>query len=1082
MNNNFLLAMIEESSFAFACHKIIKDDKNSPCDYEFIDVNLAFLELTGLTRESVIGKTVNEIMPETGTNRFKWTKFYGELPREGGSRTFEEYSESLKKWFKVYSFSKGDGNFSTVFIDITSERQKSEELEGFFSVNLDLLCIADTDGNFVKVNKEWGSVLGYSADELYSRKFIELVHPDDLQSTLKAMSELKKQNKILNFVNRYRAKNGSYRFIEWRSYPEGNLIYAAARDVTENRLREQALEESDSTLRGIAEFAYDAIIMIDDKGKISFWNPSAERIFGYSRKEASGADLHELIAPQRFYPAYEKAFCSFRETGKGDVVGKTIETAGIRKDGEEIRIALSLSAIKLKEKWGAVGIVRDITEQKKYERKLAESELNFRSFFETIDHMIFAGNSDGKIFYTNPSVTRKLGFTGDELEGMDIIDIYAQKDRIKAEEILADMLAGKRFSCFLPLQRKDKTELPAETRIWSGKWNGKECIFSISKDLSKEQEALDKFNSLFDSNPALMAVTNLQEKKFTEVNVSFLETLGYAKDEVIGKSADDLNIFAEKEKLEDIRSRLNVKDCVRNEEVKVKTKYGSVLTGLLSGQVIQSQSGSYVLTVMTDFSAQKEAEGKLVYYSEMQNILMRIASKYINIPVNEADLSINKALADIGRYFNSDRVYIFDYNFENNTTSNLYEWCSFGTEPQIDELQNVPLEGLNDWLKAHLDGRAMMVKNTSELPEGSLKKILLPQGIKTLITVPLKYKGELSGFIGFDWVKDYHDYTQVEINLLYLFAEILVNTKARIESEILLAEKQERLDLALKGTNAGLWDWYIQSGNAVFDKRWAEIAGYDLSELEPVSIRTWIDLCHPEDLEKSNKALEEHFSGKTDFYESEARMKHKSGEDVWVLDRGRVVEWDKDGRPLRMTGTHIDITQRKKAEEMIRHLANHDALTGLPTMRLAKDRAFVANERARRNKKMTAFMFVDLDGFKLVNDTYGHEAGDAVLKEVVARLNSSVRKSDTVSRIGGDEFLIIINEISALDLCEKIAQNIIAKISAPFKYHRNEMKIGCSVGISIYPENGEDIDKLIRKADEAMYSIKKSGKNNYAFA
>jgi PAS domain S-box-containing protein len=147
------------------------------------------------------------------------------------------------------------------------------------------------------------------------------------------MSELKKQNKILNFVNRYRAKNGSYRFIEWRSYPEGNLIYAAARDVTENRLREQALEESDSTLRGIAEFAYDAIIMIDDKGKISFWNPSAERIFGYSSKEASGADLHELIAPKRFYPAYEKAFCSFRETGKGDVVGKTIETAGIRKDG-----------------------------------------------------------------------------------------------------------------------------------------------------------------------------------------------------------------------------------------------------------------------------------------------------------------------------------------------------------------------------------------------------------------------------------------------------------------------------------------------------------------------------------------------------------------------------------------------------------------------------------------------------------------------------------------------------------------------------------------------------------------------------
>lgn len=131
-------------------------------------------------------------------------------------------------------------------------------------------------------------------------------------------------------------------------------------------------------------------------------------------------------------------------------------------------------------------------------------------------------------------------------------------------------------------------------------------------------------------------------------------------------------------------------------------------------------------------------------------------------------------------------------------------------------------------------------------------------------------------------------------------------------------EIRERLDLALRGTNAGLWDWHVQTGKTVFNERWAEIVGHTLEELEPVDIRTWVDLCHPDDLAASNAHLERHFAGETDFYRCECRMRHKDGSWVWVLDQGRVVERDGDGKPVRMTGTHVDITERKRYEAMLR--------------------------------------------------------------------------------------------------------------------------------------------------------------------
>jgi PAS domain S-box-containing protein len=245
------------------------------------------------------------------------------------------------------------------------------------------------------------------------------------------------------------------------------------------------------------------------------------------------------------------------------------------------------------------------------EQALGESERNLRTFFDTMDDLVFVGDLEGRILHTNAAVIDKLGYSRGELRTLLFLDLHPPDKRREAETIVTAMAQGKAKVCPLPLQTKSGVLLPVETRVWQGRWNGEICLFGLSKDLGKEQEALQMFNRLFAANPAPMALSTVAEGRFVEVNEAFLETIGYAREEVVGRSSAELHLFADPVRQRAIAAHLASHGRITDCELQVQCKDGTLLDGVFAGELFESQGKSFFLTVMIDQTARKQAEQAL---------------------------------------------------------------------------------------------------------------------------------------------------------------------------------------------------------------------------------------------------------------------------------------------------------------------------------------------------------------------------------------------------------------------------------------------------------------------------------------
>ncbi len=553
----------------------------------------------------------------------------------------------------------------------------------------------------------------------------------------------------------------------------------------------------------------------------------------------------------------------------------------------------------------AAGIIATAYSRKHLAEMLATSEENFRNLFNTVDDIIAISDLDGRILYVNEGACRKLGYSLEELRGKRILDLHPEDSRREAEKIMGEMFRSERFTCPLDVVTRGGERIPVETRVWFGKWDNRPCVFGISKDLSAEQAALQKFERMFRSNPACMAISRTDDGVILDVNDAFSETLGYSRGEVVGKTGSSINLFVDDAKWLKARERMAADGHLRNFELTLRSKNGRLIRCLFSSDTIRSQGQEFFLTVMVDITR------------------------------------------------------------------------------------------------------------------------------------------------------------QVELQM-------------QIEAE------QKRLVNIIEGTRLGTWEWSVQTDETLVNERWASMIGYTIEELEPITIDTWKRFLHPEDLAESMREIDLHFRGKTPFYERENRLRHKNGSWVWVLDRGAVIEWDEQGRPLKMYGTHTDITEKKKLEERIRDLAIRDPLTDAFNRRYLYERlGTIVSEFVRSGKGFCLSMF-DIDHFKRINDEYGHQAGDFILREFVRLIGSRTRPYDLGGRYGGEEFVIVSPGMGRRENAVMVRRIMDAVRGTTFRFEDQEIVFTFSCGFvdSLeFSPSAITSEAMIGLADRRLYQAKEEGRD-----
>ena len=286
-----------------------------------------------------------------------------------------------------------------------------------------------------------------------------------------------------------------------------------------------------------------------------------------------------------------------------------------------------------------------------------------------------------------------------------------------------------------------------------------------------------------------------------------------------------------------------------------------------------------------------------------------------------------------------------------------------------------------------------------------------------------------------------------------------------------LQVSEERYSLVAHGANDGLWDWDFKEDQVYFSPRWKSMLGFDEEDIGSNPME-WIDRIHPDDKTRVINELHAHKSAQTSHFESEYRIKNAEGDYRWMVCRGLAVR-DEDGYAYRMIGSQTDNTERKQAEEKLVFDAVHDALTGLPNRILFLDRlSHCIESSSRRRNSRFAVLYLDLDRFKVVNDSLGHLLGDQLLVEIGTRIKSVIRKGDTLSRLGGDEFAILCEEIEDIGVVTNLATRIHEELAQPIDLAEQQIVVGCSMGIT---ESGFGYDRpedMLRDADTAMYRAK----------
>lgn len=461
-----------------------------------------------------------------------------------------------------------------------------------------------------------------------------------------------------------------------------------------------------------------------------------------------------------------------------------------------------------------------------------------------------------------------------------------------------------------------------------------------------------------------------------------------------------------------------------------------------------------------------------------ERVVAQISSGLILAPPAELDLHLDRALGELGRFAGADRAFVFQSSEDGRLFDNTHEWCEEGIEPQRAYLQGVPLDEAPLFLRTIKRFAMVDFPCVEDLPAeaDADRKLLRSQSIQSVLAAPMVENGRVLGFIGLDAVRRQRTWSDEDRTLLTLVGNAFTGVLVRKRALDGLLASEARYRSVVESVKEVIFQLDAQGRWVFLNTSWARITGH---RLEDSLGRPFLSYVHPDDRDQHGQMFEQLLVGELEACTHAARYRCSGGSFRWLELSARPI-LNAHGRPAGMSGTLNDVTKQKEHESRLEYIAHYDALTGLPNRVLLNDRMQRGMAQARRRGQQLALAWIDLDGFKAINDTLGHQAGDQLLVVVAARMKAALREGDSIARLGGDEFVAVLLDLPDVESAVLLTQRLLNAVSQSVTIAGREVRVSASIGLTLYPQPEElDADQLLRQADLAMYQAKLAGKNRH---
>jgi diguanylate cyclase (GGDEF)-like protein/PAS domain S-box-containing protein len=937
--------------------------------------------------------------------------------------------------------------------DISDRKQTESELrithERFTQIydnSSDVIYLIEVtpEGRFIHldINPSYAEVTGMAREEIIGRYVDELENVPFRTILLDKYGACLTAGEKTDYINDYPLLSGVKTFHS-RLTPlfdkQGRIhqIVGIARDITHQKNSEMQLRQAIEFNNEIINTIPDLLFELDAEGTyLTIWAQD-EALLAEQKAILIGNNVRDILPPD----AVEVTFNTMKEVDEtGQSLGNTMYI-----DLPEGRKWFELSVSKKKSSGTYIALSRDITERKEAQDALKKQEQEFRNLSENSPNIIIRYDRDGRQIYVNQAYAYQIGTTVEQAintkpeEEWDthlyLVNMNVQEYQERIKRVVDNGEADYFTIAWYRLSDGAYAVHEFYVTVERDSEGNNIGVLAIGHDMTEQkqiQRQLEikekEFRSLVENTPDNIARWDT-EGRYLYINPVHERTLGKSASEIIGTVIPDRHKGVKSAIAQVVATGnpITVSETIAMQDGTIEYHDVRLVPERdLSGEIVT------ILGIGRNITERKKMELEIAKQKDFQQTLL--------LGIAEAGLGVH--VIEEGRY-----IY----------TNDIEKAKKYGYDETFCEIKPKFIETI------HPDDREKALDMYTRRLRGE--------------DVPSTYE---LGVIQSDGVRREHSVSVIVIPNTDPVQTIVVTqdiTERKMMEEMMI-QKESRLKEAQKIAKVGSWELEFPGLNLSWSDEIFRIFEIDPNSFQP-SYDYFLNTIHPEDRHYIDTVFADSLKNKTP-YDVVHRFLLNDGEIKYIHERGETL-FDEEGNPIRSVGTVQDITERKSIEKKIEHMAHHDALTGLPNRTLAKARAEQIIAHAKRTKSKAAFLFIDLDGFKAINDTLGHSAGDLMLKTVASRLKECVRESDVISRQGGDEFLLILSDIREENIIASTTQKVLSELEKSYKINDYTLSLSGSIGISLYPDHGETFDLLLQSADTAMYKAKESGKNGYYF-